>query len=228
MKSLEADERESNQKSASASRSPPSTPGLDGSSDWPMSFQDTKDLLSQIDQTRSRLNDYLSELSHGTRVQPTSQQCFWNSSNLPDFDVSELNALSQSLDKLDPEFDLETFNVALDESCFDYAMTQNGPVNTYTFSEPLITPPLTLTPGSCLSTPRSAPDPILIRSQQNPVSMTFLTNHTHPVHDLRLSPLVLIIMAILPCTLQRKKATKQSFACWLRAVSPSMRQTAQG
>ncbi|KAH0292863.1 hypothetical protein KCU62_g1689, partial [Aureobasidium sp. EXF-3399] len=100
LKLLEGRGGQSKRTSSPASKSPEPTPRPEKSTDWPESLQDIKSLLCQIDQTKTRLQEYLSGLSTVSQEAPVAVLNPLDSWSLQNWNASDFNALFQSPDKM--------------------------------------------------------------------------------------------------------------------------------
>lgn len=149
---LEGREGQSKRTSSPASKSPEPTPRLEKCTDWPESLQDIKSLLSQIDQTKTRLEEYLSGLSTVTQEAPIPVVNPLDSWSLQKWNTSDFNALFQSPDKLRSTPDLlslDTTSLLATDYFGDITVTGDVAVAVAPMSLPQLTPPASESSRSC-------------------------------------------------------------------------------
>jgi hypothetical protein len=151
LKMLEGQEGQSKQTSSTASKSPEPTPRSERSTDWPESLQDIKSLLSQIDQTKTRLQEYLSTISTATQEAATPVVNPLDSWSLQNWNENDFNALFQS-DKIrsSPDFlSLDTTNLLGSDYFGDIHATAGVAVAVAPMVMPQLTPPASVSSRSC-------------------------------------------------------------------------------
>lgn len=149
---LEGREGQSKRTSSPASKSPEPTPRLEKPREWPESLQDIKSLLSQIDQTKTRLQEYLSGLSSVAQEAPISVVNSLDSWPLQNWNASNFNALFQSPDKLQSTPDLlslDTTNLLATDYFGDITATESVAAAVAPMGLPQLTPPSSVSSRSC-------------------------------------------------------------------------------
>ena len=172
LKLLEGREGQSKRTSSPASKSPEPTPRLEKSTDWPESLQDIKSLLSQIDQTKTRLQEYLSGLSTVTQEASVPVLNPLDSWSLQNWNASDFNALFQSPDKMQSTPDLlslDTTNLLCTDYFGDVPVTDSVAVAIAPMTMPQLTPPASVSSRSCKL--------FVLRSHQSQV-LTFCTAYS--------------------------------------------------
>lgn len=149
---LESREGTSKRTPTRASKSPEPTTRHTNSAEWPESLRDIKSLLSQIDQTKSRLQEYLSSISTVVQEAPIPAATAWESWSFPDMDDGSLNTLFQGIERPESSPDLISFNASSLEKP-DYprgiAITDTTALITAPMAGPLLTPPASESSRSC-------------------------------------------------------------------------------
>jgi hypothetical protein len=148
---LEGREGQSKRTSSPASKSPEPTPRLERSTDWPDSLHDIKSLLSQIDQTKTRLQEYLSSISTATQEVPIPVINPLDSWSLQSWSDNDFNTLFQS-DKIRSSPDLlslDTTNLLGSDYFGDIHATDNIAVAIAPMVLPQPTPPASVSSRSC-------------------------------------------------------------------------------
>ncbi|CAD0090648.1 unnamed protein product, partial [Aureobasidium mustum] len=144
LKMLESREGTSKRTPTRASKSPEPTTRHTKSAEWPESLRDIKSLLSQIDQTKSRLQEYLSSISTVVQEAPIPAATAWESWSFPDMDDDSLNTLFQGIERSESSPDLISFNASSLEKP-DYprgiAITDTTALITAPMAGPSLTPP---------------------------------------------------------------------------------------
>ncbi|KAI4848252.1 hypothetical protein E4T44_04046 [Aureobasidium sp. EXF-8845] len=143
LKMLEGRGGQSKQTSSPASKSPEPTPRSERSTDWPESLQDIKSLLSQIDQTKTRLQEYLSTISTAAQEAATPVVNPLDSWSLQNWNENDFNALFQS-DKIRSSPDLlslDTTNLLGSDYFGDIHATAGVAVAVAPMVMPQLTPP---------------------------------------------------------------------------------------
>jgi hypothetical protein len=149
---LEGQEGQFKRTSSPASKSPEPTPRLEKSSDWPESLQDIKSLLSQIEQTKSRLQEYLSSISTVAQEAPSSVVNPLDSWSLQNWNENDFNALFQGSDKLEATpglLSLDTTNILGTDYFGDMTATDGVAVTIAPMVMPQFTPPVSVSSRSC-------------------------------------------------------------------------------
>jgi hypothetical protein len=149
---LEGRDGQSKRTSSPVSKSPEPTLRLEKSSDWPESLHDIKSLLSQIDQTKTRLQEYLSSISAVSQEAPTSTVNPLDSWPLQSWNEDDFNAMFQDSGKLysTPGLpSLDTTNL-LRTDYFGDIPTITGTATTIApMAVPRLTPPASVSSRSC-------------------------------------------------------------------------------
>jgi hypothetical protein len=148
---LEGRGGQSKQTSSPASKSPEPTPRSERSADWPESLQDIKSLLSQIDQTKTRLQEYLSTISTAAQEAATPVVNPLDSWSLQNWNENDFNALFQS-DKTRSSPDLlslDTANLLGSDYFGDIHATAGVAVAVAPMVMPQLTPPASVSSRSC-------------------------------------------------------------------------------
>jgi hypothetical protein len=149
---LESQEGQAKRTSSPASKSPEPTPRLEKSSDWPESLQDIKSLLSQIEQTKTRLQEYLSSISTVAQEAPSSVVNPLDSWSLQSWDENDFKALFQGPDKLGSTpglLTLDTTNILGTDYFGNMTATDGVAVTIAPMVMPQFTPPVSVSSRSC-------------------------------------------------------------------------------
>jgi hypothetical protein len=148
---LEGRGGQAKQTSSPASKSPEPTPRSERSTDWPESLQDIKSLLSQIDQTKTRLQEYLSTISTAAQEATTPVVNPLDSWSLQNWNENDFNALFQS-DRIRSSPDLlslDTTNLLGSDYFGDIHATAGVAVAVAPMVMPQLTPPASVSSQSC-------------------------------------------------------------------------------
>ncbi|KAI4724572.1 hypothetical protein E4T49_07715 [Aureobasidium sp. EXF-10728] len=151
LKMLESREGQSKRTSSPASKSPEPTPKHEKSTDWPDSLQDIQGLLSQIEQTKSRLQEYLSSISTVAQEAQTSVVVPCDSWSFQNTNENDLHTLFQGLDKLESTPDLmslDTTNLMKADYFGDHPTTHNIAMIETPLLGPQMTPPASVSSRS--------------------------------------------------------------------------------
>jgi hypothetical protein len=152
LKMLEGQEGQSKRTSSPASKSPEPTPRLEKSSEWPESLQDIKSLLSQIDQTKTRLQEYLSSISTVAQEAPTLVANPLDSWLPQSWNENDFNALFQRSDEFESTPGLlnpDTTNLLGTDYFGDIATTDGVAVTIVPMILPHFTPLISVSSRSC-------------------------------------------------------------------------------
>lgn len=130
------------------SKSPEPTARHAKSTEWPESLRDIKSLLSQIDQTKTRLQEYISSISTVVQEIPVStvKATNWESWSFPNMDDGNLNTSYQGVEEVELGPEVVSLNTS------DYSKTDCSREVGRTEPTAIIAAPLV---GSLLSPPAS-------------------------------------------------------------------------
>ncbi|KAH0385225.1 hypothetical protein KCU92_g3693, partial [Aureobasidium melanogenum] len=151
LKMLESRGNSSKRTPSQASNSPEPTSRNAKSADWPESLRDIKSLLSQIDQTKTRLQEYLSSISTVVQEAPIPVANAWES--WPNMDDENLNTLYRGIETLESNSDLVSLNATTFSQAHgsgDIAVTESVAVIKAPMAGPLLTPPASVSSRSSI------------------------------------------------------------------------------
>ncbi|KAK6001616.1 hypothetical protein QM012_002947 [Aureobasidium pullulans] len=151
LKMLEGREGTSKRTVSQTSKSPEPIPEHTKSTEWPESLRDIKSLLSQIDQTKTRLQEYLSSISIAVQEAPVPVATTWESWSFPNMDDENLNALFQGIERYEPDpgpIPLSATNHLKTDGTGDIAVSEDVAVIKAPMASPLLTPPASVSSRS--------------------------------------------------------------------------------